>query len=40
MELIHTAKAALSADGFAAHLIGYVGEVSENELEHRRVRAV
>ncbi|WP_051670042.1 penicillin-binding protein 2 [Bryobacter aggregatus] len=32
MELIHTEKRVYPASGFAAHMIGYVGEVSEAEL--------
>lgn len=32
MELIHAQKRLYPRDGFAAHVIGYVGEVSENEL--------
>ena len=32
MELIRAQKRLYPRDGFAAHLIGYVGEVSENEL--------
>ena len=32
MELIHAQKRLYPSDGFAAHVIGYVGEVSENEL--------
>lgn len=32
MELIHAQKRLYPREGFAAHLIGYVGEVSENEL--------
>jgi penicillin-binding protein 2 len=32
MELIHAQKRLYPREGFAAHVIGYVGEVSENEL--------
>lgn len=32
MELIHAQKRLYPRDGFGAHVIGYVGEVSENEL--------
>lgn len=32
LELIHTERRVYPANGFAAHLIGYVGEVSEVEL--------
>lgn len=32
MELIHAQRRLYPRDGFAAHLAGYVGEVSENEL--------
>ena len=32
MELIHAQKRLYPKDAFAAHVIGYVGEVSENEL--------
>ena len=32
MELIHAQRRLYPHDGFAAHVIGYVGEVSENEL--------
>ena len=32
MELIHAQKRLYPRDGLAAHVIGYVGEVSENEL--------
>jgi penicillin-binding protein 2 len=32
MELIHAQKRLYPRDGLAAHLIGYIGEVSENEL--------
>lgn len=32
MELIHAQKRLYPRDAFAAHVIGYVGEVSENEL--------
>jgi penicillin-binding protein 2 len=32
MELIHAQKRLYPKDSFAAHVIGYVGEVSENEL--------
>ncbi len=32
MELIHSQRRIYPRDGFAAHMIGYVGEVSENEL--------
>lgn len=32
MELIHSQRRLYPRDGFAAHLIGYVGEISEEEL--------
>ncbi len=32
LELIHSTRRLYPADGFASHLIGYVGEVSETEL--------
>lgn len=32
LELIHTERRVYPADGFASHMIGYVGEVSEVEL--------
>ncbi len=32
LELIHTERRVYPAEGFASHLIGYVGEVSEQEL--------
>ena len=32
LELIHSQRRIYPKDGFAAHVIGYVGEVSENEL--------
>ena len=32
MEVIHAQRRLYPRDGFAAHVIGYVGEVSENEL--------
>lgn len=32
LELIHTERRVYPADGFASHMIGYVGEVSESEL--------
>jgi penicillin-binding protein 2 len=32
MELIHAQKRLYPRDGLAAHVIGYIGEVSENEL--------
>jgi penicillin-binding protein 2 len=34
LELIHTERRVYPDNGFAAHLIGYVGEVSEQELNH------
>lgn len=34
LELLHTERRVYPANGFAAHLIGYVGEVSEIELNH------
>jgi penicillin-binding protein 2 len=33
LEIIHTQKRLYPADGFAAHLAGYVGEISEAELD-------
>jgi penicillin-binding protein 2 len=32
LELIHTERRVYPSGGFAAHLLGYVGEISENEL--------
>jgi penicillin-binding protein 2 len=32
LELIHTERRVYPANGFAAHMVGYVGEVSESEL--------
>jgi penicillin-binding protein 2 len=34
LEIIHTQKRLYPADGFGAHLLGYVGEVSEAELDN------
>ncbi len=33
MELIHTQRRLYPKDGLAAHLVGYVGEISESELD-------
>lgn len=33
MELIHTQRRLYPRDGLAAHVVGYVGEISENELD-------
>jgi penicillin-binding protein 2 len=32
LELIHTERRVYPSDGFAAHMLGYVGEISEGEL--------
>ena len=37
MELIHAQRRLYPRDGLAAHVIGYIGEVSETELNTRRV---
>ncbi len=33
MELLHTQRRLYPRDGLAAHVVGYVGEISENELD-------
>ncbi len=40
MELIQNQRRLYPRDGLAAHVIGYVGEVSDQELEFQRIREI